>query len=62
MKIKFGLGAQGMAVKRGNLKDADSFSDKESEVNLIIIQDHHTYFLNCRRLPMRTRWTWRGSA
>merc|ERR1712058_198698 len=31
MKIKFGLGAQAMAVKRRNLKDADSFIDKESE-------------------------------
>ena len=34
MKIKFGLGTQAMAVKRRNLKDADSFIDKESEVNL----------------------------
>merc|ERR1711887_76774 len=31
MKIKFGLGTQAMAVKRRNLKDADSFIDKESE-------------------------------
>jgi len=31
MKIKFGLGAQVMAVKRRNLKDAESFIDKESE-------------------------------
>merc|ERR1712215_546793 len=31
MKIKFGLGAQALAVKRRNLKDADSFIDKESE-------------------------------
>merc|ERR1711915_807617 len=31
MKIKFGLGAQAMAVKRRNLKDAESFIDKESE-------------------------------
>jgi hypothetical protein len=35
MKIKFGLGTQVMAVKRRNLKDADSFIDKESEVSLI---------------------------
>ena len=41
MKIKFGLGTQAMAVKRRNLKDADSFIDKESEVNLFIVQDHH---------------------
>ena len=34
MKIKFGLGAQALAVKRRNLKDAESFIDKESEVNL----------------------------
>ena len=34
MKIKFGLGTQAMAVKRRNLKDADSFIDKESEVKL----------------------------
>ena len=33
LKIKFGLGAQAMAVKRRNLKDADSFIDKESEVS-----------------------------
>ena len=32
MKIKFGLGAQTLAVKRRNMKDADSFIDKESEV------------------------------
>ena len=31
MKIKFGLGAQ-LAVKKRNLKDAESFIDKESEV------------------------------
>merc|ERR1712179_362948 len=31
MKIKFGLGAQAMAVKRRNLRDVDSFIDKESE-------------------------------
>merc|ERR1711970_1193786 len=31
MKIKFGLGAQALAVKRRNLKDAESFIDKESE-------------------------------
>eukprot|EP00092_Neocalanus_flemingeri_P093881 GFUD01119351.1.p1 GENE.GFUD01119351.1~~GFUD01119351.1.p1 ORF type:complete len:158 (+),score=51.73 GFUD01119351.1:33-506(+) len=30
-KIKFGLGAQALAVKKRNLKDADSFIDKESE-------------------------------
>ena len=34
IKIKFGLGTQAMAVKRRNLKDADSFIDKESEVKL----------------------------
>ena len=39
MKIKFGLGTQAMAVKRRNLKDADSFIDKESEVKL----DHKSY-------------------
>ena len=33
MKIKFGLGAQAMALKRRNLKDASSFIDKETEVN-----------------------------
>ena len=32
MKIKFGLVAQAMAVKRRNLQDASSFIDKESEV------------------------------
>merc|ERR1711936_1100689 len=31
MKIKFGLGAQALAVKKRNLKDADSFIDKGSE-------------------------------
>merc|ERR1711887_8308 len=31
MKIKFGLGTQAMAVKRRNLRDVDSFIDKESE-------------------------------
>merc|ERR1711862_971519 len=31
MKIKFGLGTQAMAVKRRNMKDAESFIDKESE-------------------------------
>merc|ERR1711887_67798 len=31
MRIKFGLGAQALAVKRRNLKDAESFIDKESE-------------------------------
>jgi len=31
MKIKFGLGAQAMAVKRRNLQDASSFIDKETE-------------------------------
>ena len=38
MKIKFGLGTQAMAVKRRNLKDADSFIDKESEVDPILTQ------------------------
>ena len=33
MKIKFGLGAQAMALKRRNLKDASSFIDKETEVS-----------------------------
>ena len=37
MKIKFGLGTQALAVKKRNLKDADSFIDKESEVKLIPI-------------------------
>ena len=32
MKIKFGLGAQAMSVKRRNTKDASSFIDNESEV------------------------------
>ena len=32
MKIKFGLVAQAMAVKRRNIQDASSFIDKESEV------------------------------
>jgi len=31
LKIKFGLGAQAMALKRRNLADASSFIDKESE-------------------------------
>merc|ERR1739848_574880 len=31
IKIKFGLGAQAMAVKRRNLQDASSFIDRESE-------------------------------
>merc|ERR1712142_318362 len=31
MKIKFGLGTQAMAVKRRNLRDVESFIDKESE-------------------------------
>ena len=34
LKIKFGLGAQAMAVKRRNLADATSFIDKETEVKL----------------------------
>ena len=37
MKIKFGLGAQAMAVKRRNLQDASSFIDKETEVKDIAI-------------------------
>ena len=41
MKIKFGLGTQAMAVKRRNLKDADSFIDKESEVKL----DQRIYYI-----------------
>ena len=41
MKIKFGLGTQAMAVKRRNLKDADSFIDKESEVKL----DQRSYYI-----------------
>ena len=32
MKIKFGLGAQAMAVKRRNLGDASSFIEKDTEV------------------------------
>merc|ERR1711997_37642 len=31
MKIKFGLGAQAMALKQRNLKDASSFIDRETE-------------------------------
>ena len=37
MKIKFGLGAQAMAVKRRNIQDASSFIDKETEVKDIAI-------------------------
>ena len=33
MKIKFGLGAQAMALKQRNVKDSSSFIDKETEVN-----------------------------
>ena len=33
MKIKFGLGAQAMALKQRNVKDASSFIDRETEVN-----------------------------
>ena len=36
LKIKFGLGAQAMALKRRNLADASSFIDKESEVKHIV--------------------------
>ena len=36
MKIKFGLGAQALAVKRRNLLDATSFIDKESEVMVAV--------------------------
>ena len=32
MKIKFGLAAQAMSVKRRNTKDASSFIDRETEV------------------------------
>ena len=32
MKIKFGLTAQAMAVKKRNMQDAASFIDKETEV------------------------------
>ena len=32
MKIKFGLGAQALATKRRNIKDASTFIDKETEV------------------------------
>merc|ERR1711992_463278 len=31
MKIKFGLGAQAMALKQRNVKDASSFIDRETE-------------------------------
>ena len=36
MKIKFGLGAQAMALKQRNLKDASSFIDTETEVNIAL--------------------------
>ena len=37
MKIKFGLGAQAMALKQRNLKDASSFIDKDTEVNTALV-------------------------
>ena len=43
MKIKFGLGAQAMAVKRRNLKDAESFIDKESEVIIRTVVYHRIF-------------------
>ena len=38
MKIKFGLGAQVMAIKRRNVKDASSFLDVETEVRKVTSQ------------------------
>ena len=63
MKIKFGLGAQTLAVKRRNMKDAESFIDKESEV-----RNKSQYFniffheFISRRLRRKTSWTWKGGA
>ena len=63
MKIKFGLGAQTLAVKRRNMKDAESFIDKESEV--INKSQHFNIFFHefiSRRLRRKPSWTWRGGA
>ena len=59
MKIKFGLGAQAMAMKRRNVADASSFIDKETEVSGGYLSGDTGGTTLFRRPRKRISWIWR---
>ena len=61
MKIKFGLGAQAMALKQRNLKDASSFIDKETEVNIALHESCSALTILFRKQVRRISWIWRAN-
>ena len=78
MKVKFGLGANVLAIKKRNLNDISTFIDQETEVGnpMSRIPDQTQncnsrkrlcstlYFFNTsgRKQRKKIRWTWRESA
>ena len=64
MKVKFGLGANFLAIKKRNLNDISTFIDHETEVvneaslNLKIENENQTF----RKQRKKIRWTWRENA
>ena len=61
MKIKFGLGAQAMALKQRNLKDASSFIDKETEVTTALNSSCSALTILFRKQVRRISWIWRAN-
>ena len=61
MKIKFGLGAQAMALKHRNMKDSSSFIDKETEVNPALKQSCSALTILFRKQVRRISWIWRAN-
>ena len=59
MKIKFGLGAQAMAMKRRNLGDASSFIERETEVKNYIVSLMNISFI--RKPQRKISWISRAS-
>ena len=64
MKVKFGLGANFLAIKKRNLNDISTFIDHETEVvneaclNLKIGNENQTF----RKQRKKIRWTWKENA
>ena len=64
LKVKFGLGANFLAIKKRNLNDISTFIDHETEVvneaslNLKIENENQTF----RKQRKKIRWTWRENA
>ena len=68
LKVKFGLGANFLAVKKRNLNDISTFIDQETEVVNCFYEDENTSlwaFDNdktiFRKPQKKIRWTWKGN-